>query len=840
MKCTVRLMLIFVLPLGAALTHAQQKRPRLDANHEELVSKASITYDKPASRSEEGLPIGNGTMGSLVWTSPSALKFQLNRVDVFGNNAASNNFYERHTDYCNGLAFVDVDFLTEDVFNNNNFRQHLSCYDGLMGVDGNGINARLLAWTKDDVMAVQVEKSSALSDRVQVNLRSLRSPLTRRGNHEARIRFKVIGGKIVLIQEFREDDYYCSSAVAIEVVGAEATASLANETTLRLSIPSGRNSFTVMMSSSATFDSTEDIAAASVKKLELAKGKGFDGMYQSNKSWWKDFWEKGFVQLHSEDGKADFIEKNYYYYLYVMASSSRGAYPPKFNGMIWTTGGDDRKWGNLYWGANQSCLYNALFPTNRWGLIDPMFKMYSAMRKSCELAAAQQWGSKGIFIPETVAFDGLPALPEDIAVEMRDLYLLRKPWNERSQRFRDYALTKMPFQSRWNWKKDEGWKDGTWQVGDKGTGAYGHVTHIFSRGAKIAYQYWLKYEYTLDSVWLRNEAYPMLKGVAEFYRNFPNMKKGDDGKYHIYNVNDNESILGGHNTVEEISSMMGIFPTAIKAAEILKVDGDLRALWKEMLHNLSSLPLRSDHSKLGVGQRDTWARSLSPVVRGDPERLPDPNTLPVWFFDLCGLESDKRMKTLADATFDAYFPNGINDSTSVHVLSKLPVAGSLLGRAHSTKYLILNQINTDEVEIMSNRMDLREGFQATSIQRLGRAAEALHYALCQSVPSKPGEAPVIHIFPAWPREWDARFKLLCRGGFLVSSSLKNGKIENVSIESQSGSACRIRSPWPRSTVVIYRNGKKWKNSNEDLLVFPSKRKDHFVLEQSLQENKNLK
>ena len=65
-----------------------------------VISAADLDYQKPASRSEEGMPVGNGRMGSLVWTSPTSLKFQINRVDVFGNNSASNNFFERNTTRC--------------------------------------------------------------------------------------------------------------------------------------------------------------------------------------------------------------------------------------------------------------------------------------------------------------------------------------------------------------------------------------------------------------------------------------------------------------------------------------------------------------------------------------------------------------------------------------------------------------------------------------------------------------------------------------------------------------------------------------------------------------------
>jgi hypothetical protein len=801
----------------------------LSVDHKNLVSRADLVYDKPVSRSEEGMPVGNGVMGSLVWTTPSSLRFQLNRVDVFANNSASNNFYERHTDYCGGIGFVDIDFINagDAVFAGQDFRQHLSCYNGLVTVNGNGGRAKVLAWNEQDVMAVQVEDQPEKSV-VQVSLRALRTPVTKKGNHTALSSLKVVNNTIVLTQEFREDDYYCGSAVVIGIVGRDGKAELANESAVRLIAGEGSGEFTFLMASASSFDPKEDIVALATKKLEAAKSKGFSGMLQSNDDWWQSFWEKSFIHLSSADGVADMIEKHYTYYLYVMASSSRGKYPPKFNGMLWTTGGDDRKWGNLYWGANQSCLYNALFPTNRVELMDPMFSMYSAMYNACAVASQQEWGSKGIYIPETVAFDGMVPLPDDIATEMRSLYLLQKPWAERSQKFYDYAFAKMPFLSRWNWKKDEGWTEGEWHTSDKGGGAFGHVTHIFSRGAKIAYQYWLKYEYTQDKEWLRTRAYPMLKGVAEFYRNFPNIKKEKDGKYHIYHVNDNESVWGGHNTVEEISSMMGIFPAVIKASELLGVDADMRPVWKEFVENLSPLPLSTDHPGFGKGAT-TWARALPPIVQGNGSRMPDPNTMPVWFFDLCNLESDPGMLTIANATYDAYFQKGINTSTPVYVLSKLAVAGAQLGREEATRYLIPNQLRTAEIEVMANRMDLREGFQTTSVQRLGRAADALHYALCQSAPHSPGEDPVIRVFAAWPREWNATYSLLCRGRFVVTSSLQKGRIEFVEVVSQAGSDCRIRNPWPGQEVTLYRNGKKMKSSTADLLTFSTRKNDRFVL-----------
>jgi hypothetical protein len=126
-------------------------------------------------------------------------------------------------------------------------------------------------------------------------------------------------------------------------------------------------------------------------------------------------------------------------------------------------------------------------------------------------------------------------------------------------------------------------------------------------------------------------------------------------------------------------------------------------------------------------------------------------------------------------------------------------------------------------------MDLREGYQTTSVQRLGRAAYALHNALYQSVPEGPGQEPVIRVFPAWPREWNAQYTLLCRGGFLVSSSMQEGKIEFVEILSQKGAICRLRNPWPSTEVTVFKNGKKLKNLEGTLLSFKTQSDDRFVI-----------
>ena len=110
-----------------------------------------------------------------------------------------------------------------------------------------------------------------------------------------------------------------------------------------------------------------------------------------------------------------------------------------------------------------------------------------------------------------------------------------------SEHFRWWSETENRHNSRWNFHADGKWEHGHYIVADKGHGAFGHTSHIVGDASRIAAIYWDRYLATQDETWLREKAYPTIQGAAEFYRTFPNFKKGPDGKYHISHVNNGES-----------------------------------------------------------------------------------------------------------------------------------------------------------------------------------------------------------------------------------------------------------------------------------------------------------
>ncbi len=276
-RCLLALMIPLVVGVACWQSAAASAAGLLTPDAAKIVSRADITFDKPASRTEEGLPVGNGRMGSLLWTSPSAMHFQINRVDVFAQDSTTTSFPAADRDYGSGCGFVDINLSNagDDVFAGSDFRQHLSVYDGLMTVQGGGVTARVLGWHARDVMAVEIDDQRAQPEAINIDLRMLRyvmqvvngrnaalakahTVLVETAEHSAASKLDVRGNRILLTQEFRERKFYDSSAVAIGVVGRASKARYLNDSTVQLSAAPGKGKFVVLISSAASFDQKQD------------------------------------------------------------------------------------------------------------------------------------------------------------------------------------------------------------------------------------------------------------------------------------------------------------------------------------------------------------------------------------------------------------------------------------------------------------------------------------------------------------------------------------------------------------------------------------------------------
>src|SRR5581483_9488018 len=725
-------------------------------NLRHALASGDLDYTSPTTRSEEGMPVGNGHMGSLVWTTPFALKFQINRADVFGVDSSTVSFPEADTDYASGCGYVDINVVEagDDVFAGKDFHQHLSIYDGLMTAQGRGVTARVLGWPKADVMAVEVEDRRSHPEPITIDLRMLRYQMqgffrqnyslmtnhairVQTANHSALSRLGIRDGRITLTQEFSELEFYDSSAIAIGIEGRKSRARYLNESTVELVAAPGKGKFTILIGTAASFDRKQDTAGLALANLDSAASRDFKTLLADTSGWWHDFWSTGFVAMSSPDKQADFVGGNYAYFMYLMNASSHGPYPPRFGGMLWYSNGDYRRWGSQYWHANTDAYYRDLMSSGHLDLMDPFYSLYFGMYDACALAARQQWDSQGIYLPEITFFNGPDRLPDNLVKEFQDLFLARKPYEQRSPDFQFWVETKNRHSSRYNFENDGEYVHGHLIVPTKGQGIFGHCTHFLSGAAGTASEFWQRYEFTGDKDWLAREAYPIIKGVAEFYRNFPNVQKEADGKYHIHHVNRIESDWDSSDTVSEIGAMRTIFPLAIRAAEILGVDADLRPKWQDIADNLAA-------PGPGSGRRGTFD-STNPERRQQRRaNRPPPDRGP-----------NRPFGSFVGGGEGAIAPLGSEPELKARFLGFDRTGG------------FIDPEGSGGAQIFRNRLRLREGPGAIDAEHLGGLSFGIQSSLLTNAVTPDLSRVTMQVFPAWPKDWDVSFQLLARGAFTV-------------------------------------------------------------------------
>jgi len=84
-------------------------RSIFQTDHAALVSRADLIYRQPVEHGRQGQPIGNGRMGTMVWTTPDTVRFRINRSDVFAVNKDHKGDKYGPTDYWGGCARISVD-----------------------------------------------------------------------------------------------------------------------------------------------------------------------------------------------------------------------------------------------------------------------------------------------------------------------------------------------------------------------------------------------------------------------------------------------------------------------------------------------------------------------------------------------------------------------------------------------------------------------------------------------------------------------------------------------------------------------------------------------------------
>jgi hypothetical protein len=315
--------------------------------------------------------------------------------------------------------------------------------------------------------------------------------------------------------------------------------------------------------------------------------------------------------------------------------------------------------------------------------------------------------------------------------------------------------------------------------------------------AEIIRPAWDEWDYGGDTSFLRKECYPMMKEMALFYAAYA--KKGNDGYYHVTPSMEEErwGIYPEFSHNKDVISSLCMFrwglTHAADAAELLGVDADLRAHWREVATQIAPYPTWQKPEGL------IYAELPGFEPRRDPrDHQNEVSSYLTTLADEINLDSPQSEKEMMLRTV-RMTPKA---ASTGEALTLLGVAADPNGRWHG-------------------------GGGGGGGAGIGGDAETF-------LNSRSGR---IHLFPAVPPSTVVAFhNFQARGGFLVSAAKNADRVYYLEIEARRSVPCKVMNPWPGKPVVIREISKTepipfvLDKSNGECLVFATIANHKYVVE----------
>lgn len=487
--------------------------------------------------------------------------------------------------------------------------------------------------------------------------------------------------------------------------------------------------------------------------------------------WWDSFWSLSEVRFSD-----DYLEKYYYQSQYIFACASRkGKFAPGIWGPFITT--DYSEWcGDYHLNYNYEAPYWASFSSNHICLTDNYDDPMLAYMDRGRQHARNLFKCRGIAFPVGIGPKGLCT-----SVWPRDPQKMKSMYGVEVNTLED------------------------------GVGFLQQKINASFAAANMMMRFYSTY----DKEYAR-KIYPFVKACAEFWEDYLIYEKG---RYVVKGDAFNEhypwqKYNGDDNSVLSLGLIKMVFQSVETLSCHLKVDKRKRAKWKQIRNKLSDYPTGiNDQGRLSFKPSENEGVKPSGISRIHihgillPTGMTGPNLTPKY--------NDIMLNDMK-----GWYPYNGRDW------------GSSLNNGIETVYPAAARVGYPAKKLLEQ---LRERIKLASYPNCYIYASGGGIETLSAVPNTINEMMmqsyegIIRIFPNWDREIDGSFRdLRAYGAFLVSSSMRNGKIERVIIKSEQGRNCKIENPWPNCPVRVTKNNRQWKTFEGVSFDFKTKKDDVFV------------
>lgn len=801
---------ILSLFCGSALSVSGREVFKVD--HVSYLKKHDIVYLEPDYEGFNGFPIGNGDLGGMVWSTPSGIKLQMNKIDLYSRPE------EGRMSLCSaGQVNIDFHVPCFEYLYLDDYEGRLSLQNGEVLFKGSTpfVDTRISTWVsaESNVWVIDCEAdykgSCASGSKIDVSLERWGSRPFRDWYNSAekdhsmglnKTFMKADNGDLILEDTLSGG---LTFSVVCRVIDTDTRAVVLNNHQGILSQDkSGKKKFKVLLAV-VTGEEAADPTRHALGMLDDTERKQVANVYGRHVAWWHDFWQQSFV--HLED---DYIENIYYLRRYLMGASSRSKYLAPFNGSLWVWNHDHRQWATPHhWNTQES--YWGLAAQNDCALMKPYLDTYFRLMPQAEKYAEKYGAKDALLWTEAHDFDG-------------------------------------------NMVSD-GW---------------GNMVHNYTPASQMASIFWEYYEFTEDKKCLQDTIYPFMKKAAMFYVQKLQWDKNRN-EYFLEPVQPYEHAERSDlkNTITDRYMIESLFKNCIKAAALLKTDKEQVKQWQHIMNHLWEPPVLElpDRSKVFV-MAYTPDDKPYPNAELYPKRQFyhfDAHTTQVFPAGVLGLDQQGDPYFEIARNVALRHPEHRNAITPGAIVSaRLGLGEKVLERLsssidylqHFNQGLFYNidhwhglSLYHDRVEngILETQRDyvfdararynsknagssglMAKPFIQCGMETMGIFGTAVNEMLLQSHEDK------IRVFPAIPKGWETAFTLRARGGFMVSSLVRNDTIPGVVVESLFGNTCRLQNPWPDAKPLVQdANGKRvpFNIDKNGVITFKTHKNERYFL-----------
>jgi hypothetical protein len=487
---------------------------------------------------------------------------------------------------------------------------------------------------------------------------------------------------------------------------------------------------------------------SSIQQLVNEK-KSEEQLFKNNLAWWKDFWNRSYIQINPNTKNkttdlAWIVGRNYNLFRYQLGGNTYGRMPTKFNGGNLTVdagyvneafpyGPDFRRWGGgSFTAQNQRLVYWPMLKSGDFEAMIPQFEFYRKALNNAIARTKVYWNHGGCSFTEQMQQSGFPIASH-------------------------YGFTENGF---WNTKRPLNY--------EKGEQVNTFVKTLYQGELEFAFMILEYHKYSGHDI----SAYiPFIYNCIYFfdqhYQYTNEQKTGNkfdaNGKLVLFPTTPGENSPNSTNAIDVIAGLKAVVGAALELPSGVFPDS-CRTYFKEVKPRIPDFELYK-HNEAGKSftllresKEDTaWHSGFMPSLyplfpyRLIHSEMPEFEYIQnVWKY---------KMKEDNKQNYASWRPGvfmGANLQLTDYAKSQILKKLGNSGKRYPTFWGPGHDWTPDHNWGGSGMIGLQE-------------------MLLQEKNGK------IHLFPAWPQDWDVDFKLYASHGTIIEALWKNGKVTDLKV-----------------------------------------------------------